>query len=168
MRGRDLFGICLTSAVIGLDQITKWIVDQEMVLHESIPVIPGFLNMTYVRNTGVAFGLLSSPDPGLRSILLLLFSLVAIAVILIFWFKSRQAHLLLIAALGMILGGAIGNLIDRFRLGEVIDFIDIYWKDLHWPAFNIADSAITIGVILLLFHLIFQSDTSSPKTNHTP
>jgi signal peptidase II len=166
MTGRDLFGICVTVAVIGLDQMTKWLVDHEMALHQSIAIVPHLLNLTYVRNTGVAFGLFSSPDPGLRALLLLVFSLVAIGVILLFWFKSRRGHLVLIGALALILGGALGNLIDRFRLGEVIDFIDVYWKDLHWPAFNVADSAITLGVILLLIHLIFQADTSSPDKKH--
>jgi signal peptidase II len=158
MYRRDLISIFITLSVIGLDQITKWVVEQKMTLHQSIPIIPGLMNLTYVRNTGVAFGLFSSPDSGLRSILLFLLSLVAIAVIVLFWVKSRHAHLALSGALALILGGALGNLLDRLRQGEVIDFIDVYWKDLHWPAFNVADSAITLGVIFLLIHLVYDAN----------
>jgi signal peptidase II len=160
---RDRIGIFLALSVVGLDQFSKWLVDHQMALHQSIPVFPGLLSLTYVRNTGVAFGLFASASTGLRSILLLFFSLVAIGAILFMWVRNRQGHLLLHLALALILGGALGNLIDRLRMGEVIDFIDVYWRDLHWPAFNVADSAITIGVILLLIHLIFYPERASPN-----
>lgn len=162
MRGQDRIGILLSLGIIGLDRATKWIVDHGMELHESIPVIPRVLNLTHVRNTGAAFGLFSTSGPSASYILLSLFSLVAIGVLLIFWIKSRRAHGSFILGLALILGGAVGNLIDRVVLGEVIDFIDLYWRDLHWPAFNVADSAITVGVILLLIHLLFHS-TPSPS-----
>jgi signal peptidase II len=149
-------GILAVGLIVALDQATKWIVDQGMPLHQSIPIIPGFLSLTHVRNTGAAFGMLASPSPGLRSAFLLLFSTLAIGLILWIWIRDRRAGTLHVSALAMVLGGALGNLIDRMRLGAVIDFVDVYWREYHWPAFNVADSAITVGVALLLLRLLSQ------------
>lgn len=156
MNATDRVGIVLATAVISLDQATKWLVHQGMDLHQSVQIIPGLFNLTYVRNTGAAFGLLASPSPGLRTTILAAFSAIAIGVILLVWVRSRFAPGLFVCSLALILGGAIGNLIDRIRLGEVIDFLDVYWRGHHWPAFNAADSAITIGVGLLIVHLLFH------------
>jgi signal peptidase II len=152
-------GAVMVGTIVALDQATKWLVDHGMALHQSIPVIPGFLSLTYVRNTGAAFGMLASPSPGLRSLFLLLFSGLAIGLILWLWIRERQGGALYRSALALVLGGALGNLIDRIRLGEVIDFVDVYWRNYHWPAFNVADSAITAGVALLLIHLLIQPRT---------
>ena len=156
MRRADRTGILLVCFVIALDQVTKWILDRALNLHQSVTVIPGFLNLTYVRNTGAAFGFLSSPEPGLRSTLLTVFSLIAIGAIIALWIKDREAGWVFVMGLAMVLGGAVGNLIDRVRLGEVVDFVDVYWRGYHWPAFNVADSAITVGVIFLLAHVVLQ------------
>lgn len=154
LRPVDHLGLLLAAGLVVLDQLTKWVVVQGMRLHESVPVVPGLLNLTYVRNTGAAFGILSSPSPGLRSTLLLAFSMVAMGFVLWIWFREKPSSRLQVASLGMILGGALGNLVDRVRLGEVIDFLDLYWGPHHWPAFNVADSAITVGVLLFLMGLL--------------
>ncbi len=163
MNAADRVGIVLAASVISLDQTTKWLVHQGMDLHQSTQVIPGLLNLTHVRNTGAAFGLLATPSPGLRTATLAAFSAIAIGVILWVWVRNRPAPGLFISSLALILGGAVGNLIDRIRLGEVIDFVDVHWRSYHWPAFNVADSAITIGVGLLIVHLLFHKASSSPE-----
>lgn len=156
MNPADRVGVALAAVVISLDQTTKWLVHHGMELHQSIQIIPGLLNLTYVRNTGAAFGLLAAPSPGLRTATLAAFSAIAIGVILWVWVRSRVAPGLFVCCLALILGGAVGNLVDRIRLGEVIDFVDVYWRSYHWPAFNAADSAITVGVGLLIIHLLFR------------
>ncbi len=135
--------------VVVLDQLTKAIVLANMELHQSIPVIDGFFALTYVRNTGAAFGIFADQASSLRVPMLLAVAVLALGVLL--WFVrtipvDRRA---VIAACGGVLGGAIGNMIDRAAYGEVIDFLDVYVGSYHWPAFNVADSAITVGVIVL-------------------
>lgn len=138
----------LSALAIVLDQATKLIVDNSMQLHESIPLLPYF-NLTYVHNTGAAFSFLSEAGGWQRWFFAAL--AIVISAVLGVWLKRLQKHETLLAvALSLILGGAIGNLIDRLAYGYVIDFIDVYYKNWHWPAFNIADSAITLGVGLLL------------------
>lgn len=154
MTASDRLGVALSAAVISLDQLTKWLVAQGVGLHQSLPVIPGFVSLTHVRNTGAAFGILATPSPGLSTAILVAFSAVAIGLILWVWVRNRKAPRLFVSSLGLILGGAAGNLIDRVRLGEVVDFLDVYWGSHHWPAFNLADSAITVGVGLLIIHLL--------------
>lgn len=138
------------AAVVGLDQLTKFIIRTEFRLHESVEVIPGFFNLTYITNTGAAFGLLAGEQTLLRQAF---FIAVAMAALLIMFFTYRHLHSqgrLFVHAIGMIAGGAIGNLLDRLRLGSVVDFLDFYLKGHHWPAFNVADSAITVGVGLFI------------------
>lgn len=150
VRPVDLVGVAVATCLLATDQFSKWLVARNVHIHESIQVIPGLLNITHVRNTGAAFGILSSPEPGLRSSLLLGFSLLALGFILWVWFRERPTSRLQVISLAMILGGALGNLVDRARLGQVLDFLDFYWRQYHWPAFNVADSAVTVGVILFL------------------
>lgn len=147
---RDAIGVLVATGVLVLDQLTKAAVVQYMALHDSFPVIPGFFNITYVRNTGAAFGILSSQAPWIRSALLVGSSLLATGFILWIWFRERGSSWSRVICLGMILGGALGNMADRVRLGEVIDFLDLYWGRYHWPAFNVADSAVTLGILILL------------------
>lgn len=135
-------------AVIVLDQWTKWLVEVHLPHHVTEPVIPGFLNLTHVRNTGVAFGLFAS-DGGSSSWLLTVLGLVALtAVGVYFWFAPSRDRVLL-SALALVVGGAVGNLIDRVSSGAVTDFIDVYVGTYHWPSFNVADSAISIGIVLM-------------------
>ena len=134
--------------VIVLDQWTKWLVEVNLPHHVTEPVIPGFLNLTHVRNTGVAFGLFAS-DGGSSPWLLTVLGLVALtAVGIYFWFAPSRDRGLLVA-LGLVVGGAVGNLIDRISSGAVTDFIDVYVGTHHWPSFNVADSAISIGIVLM-------------------
>lgn len=136
------------------DQLTKFIVDRTMPLYHSIPVIDNFLNLTYIRNTGAAFGILAGSAAAFRLPFLMIFSLLAIGFIIVMLRRLPERETGLITALAFILGGAIGNLIDRFAYGEVIDFLDFYWANYHWPAFNVADSFITIGVTITVYYLI--------------
>lgn len=140
--------------VLILDQITKALVHNLMQLHQSIEIVPNLVRLTYLKNTGAAFGFLAGNRSTLRMVFFVLVSSVAIGCVLYLLKNLRPGHLAQVVSLSLILGGAIGNLIDRLRMGEVIDFIDLHWHHVHWPAFNVADSAITIGVILLLFQMI--------------
>ena len=131
-----------------LDQGSKLAVDGTMQLYESIPVLPYF-NLTYVHNTGAAFSFLSQAGGWQRWFFAGLAITISIAITI--WLAKLQKHEALLAgALALVLGGAVGNLIDRLAYGYVIDFLDVYYRDWHWPAFNIADSAITLGVALML------------------
>jgi signal peptidase II len=140
--------------VLILDQITKVLVHNLMQLHQSIEIVDNFVHLTYLRNTGAAFGFLAGDRSIPRMVVFILISGVAIGCIVYLLKNLRPGRNTVTLSLSLILGGAIGNLIDRLRMGEVIDFIDLHWHHIHWPAFNIADSAITIGVILLLFQMI--------------
>jgi len=140
--------------ILVADQLTKFIVDQSMPLHHSIPVIDNWFSLTYIRNTGAAFGILAGSAVAFRLPFLIVFSLVAIGFVVAMLRRLPERETGLITALAFILGGAIGNLIDRFAYGEVIDFLDFYWGRYHWPAFNVADSFITMGVAITVFYLI--------------
>jgi len=133
-----------------LDQGTKLAVVSILPLYGSVPVIPGFFNLVHVRNRGMAFGLMNRPDSGFFFIFLVAASIAAIA-ILGYWYLSRGESLKfsVSAGISLMIGGAVGNLIDRIRLGEVIDFIDLYLGPYHWPAFNIADMAVSGGAFLV-------------------
>ncbi len=138
----------LSLLAIILDQVSKLVVDNTMQLYESIPLIPYF-NLTYVHNTGAAFSFLSEAGGWQRWFFAIL--ALVISAVLSVWLARLQKHETLLAvALSLVLGGAIGNLIDRLAYGYVIDFLDVYYNTWHWPAFNIADSAITLGVMLML------------------
>jgi signal peptidase II len=148
-------------AVVLLDQLTKWAVVARLGLYESVSVINGFFGLVHVRNRGMAFGLMNRPDLDFGFYVLTAASLVAIAVLLAWFFKIKESARHIIFGLSLILGGAVGNLIDRLRFREVIDFLDFYVGSYHWPAFNVADSAITIGVCWVAFHFIFSKDSPS-------
>jgi signal peptidase II len=135
--------------VVVVDQVTKAIVERSMGLHESIPLLPVF-SLTYVRNSGAAFGIFGAAPAGVRLPLFLLVTVAAAWALVSMLRHARSDQRVLVSALGGILGGAAGNAICRMRYGEVIDFLDAHWGDLHWPAFNVADSAITVGVIVVL------------------
>lgn len=140
--------------ILLLDQASKIIVDRTIPLNHSIPVIENLFNLTYIRNTGAAFGILAGSDVSFRRPFLIFFSLLAIGFIVMMLRRLSEREKGLTTALTFILGGAIGNLIDRLVYGEVIDFLDFYWSRFHWPAFNFADSFITLGVIMTFYRLI--------------
>lgn len=150
--------VVLVAVIVAFDQLTKFIVDRSMPLHHSIPIIEGFFSLTYVRNTGAAFGIFAGSAELFRRPFLILVSVVAIGFIVVMLKRLRDSEKWLVTALAFILGGAIGNLIDRVLYGEVIDFLDCFWGSYHWPAFNVADSFITVGVTITLFILIKAKD----------
>lgn len=149
MRGKWALTLVPALTVIVLDQLTKQLVLARMDLHESIPILDGFFALTYVRNTGAAFGIFAGHTSALRVPALLAVAALALGVLLWFVRTVPADRKLVIASCGAVLGGAIGNMIDRAAYGEVIDFFDVYVGTWHWPAFNIADAAITCGVIVL-------------------
>ena len=151
--------ICIAIAIIGLDQLTKWIVYNSLMLHEVVPVIPGCLNLVHIQNPGTAFGLFADYNSFFRNILVMSASIVAILLILYLYKNTSQDFPVLSFGFALIFGGAIGNMIDRVRLGRVIDFIDVYIGSLHWPAFNVADSAITVGMIIFAYYILFRKNS---------
>lgn len=157
----------ITLVVVVIDQVTKLYVDANFRLHETVPVIKGFFHLTYVRNKGAAFGILA--DNSIRIPFFVIVSIIAIAGILWYVKRIRDDQKLALCSLSLVFSGAIGNLIDRVRLGEVIDFLDVFWKRHHWPAFNVADSAITVGVALLFIEMWREERNKSTdeSTNET-
>ena len=151
-KGKIVF--TLLGFIILLDQLSKLIVDRTMPLNYSIPVIENLFSLTYIRNTGAAFGILAGSDAAYRLPFLIFFSLLAIGFIGMMLRRLPESEKGLITALTFIMGGAIGNLIDRVVYGEVIDFLDFYWSQFHWPAFNFADSFITLGVVITSYYII--------------
>jgi signal peptidase II len=139
----------VAAAVLVTDQAAKALVEATMMPHESIDVLPLFA-LTYVRNTGAAFGVLAAAPPNVRLPLFFAVTLAAVGALVSFLRRTPPDQSWLVGALGGILGGALGNLVCRVRYGEVIDFLDLHWGTLHWPAFNVADSAITVGVAIVL------------------
>jgi signal peptidase II len=146
----------ISGTVILLDQITKAAVAKWMPVHGSIPVISGFFDITHIYNPGGAFGFLAGQGDNVRKFFFLFVSSLAVLLILYFYHKTPRSHRWLSFGLALILGGAIGNLMDRFRFGKVLDYLDFYIGELHWPAFNLADSAITVGIFILAWHLLFD------------
>jgi signal peptidase II len=146
--------LILVAAVVIFDRWTKALIQNRFDLNESALVIDGFFNITYVRNTGVAFGIFSSISAPAKSLLLSIFTALAAIVVVTYSVRSPAGNRLLQIALSLILGGALGNLYDRIAFGYVVDFLEFYVGAYHWPSFNIADSAITVGVVLLAFEII--------------
>ena len=140
----------LAAGIVIIDQLAKLWVQDHLVLFTTHPVIPGFFNLVHVLNRGAAFGFLNRSDIQWQTYFF--FAATALAVMIIFHLlrMARDDDKLLIVGLSCILGGAVGNLIDRIRTGEVVDFLDFYWKNYHWPAFNVADIAIFLGSLGLL------------------
>ncbi len=158
MKKKYLISIAIVLGVILLDQFSKLYIDSVLHLHDSISIIKDFIHITYVRNTGAAFGLFASQATGLKILFFITTSIVAILIILFLLRNLRENQTFLISSLSLIIGGAVGNLVDRVRLGEVIDFIDLHWHSYHWPAFNVADSAITVGGVFLIIDIVFRKD----------
>lgn len=142
--------------IVLLDQVTKALVLAYMPLYRSIEILPGFFNLTHVRNPGGAFGFLAQSDSPVRHWFFLIAAALALAMILYFHHQTPPAKRFFSFSLALIFGGAVGNIIDRLRFGEVVDFLDVYVGSYHWPTFNIADSAVTVGVVIFLLHILFR------------
>lgn len=142
--------------VILADQISKFIIKINLELYDNIIIIEKFFNITYILNPGGAFGFFASGSLEARRFIFLFMS--SVVALFVLWFYKRCAadFIFLSYGLALILGGAMGNLIDRFRYGKVVDFLDFYIGSAHWPAFNVADSAISIGMGILIYHILFN------------
>ncbi len=138
-----------------LDQLSKYAVQHMLTLHNPIEVIPGFFSITYIFNPGAAFGLFGNISETLRMIMLIGISLIAFAILFYMYIKIREKENIVLIPIALIIGGAVGNLIDRVRFRMVVDFLDFHVGRFHWPAFNIADSAITIDTIILVAVILF-------------
>ncbi len=144
----------ILTSVVALDQASKALLQRSLELHEYRPVIEGLFSISHVRNRGAAFGILSDAGLPYQGVVLSLVSLLALVAIAVYsWRLPAEARLPRLA-LAFVLGGALGNLIDRVRFGYVVDFIHVYWNQHVWPDFNLADSAITTGVCLLLLDML--------------
>ena len=152
--------------VLLLDQITKLLVLSKLIPGQSLPIVKEMVALTLVFNPGLAFGFLSVLPPGYGWIVVLL-SIVALVVLVVLSLKLLPTGgWPVTVALGMIFGGAAGNLIDRYRFSAVVDFVDLSWRGYHWPAFNVADSGITVGVCILALHLLRREpDHSGAKSS---
>lgn len=150
--------ILLALLVVAADQYTKWLVMTRFMLHETVPVISGFFNLTYLHNTGAAFGLLAGANPAWRVSFFVGVACAALIFILFAFQQYRQRGRLYLIVFSLISGGAVGNLLDRVRYGSVVDFLDFYLGSYHWPAFNVADSAIVVGVGLFLLAGFFDRE----------
>jgi signal peptidase II len=140
--------------VVILDQLTKAMIRPSLALHQSREVIPGFLDLTRVHNTGAAFGMLNAAEFPFKTVVLSIVAAVALGGVA--WYAATVPLSDRLARLGIagVLGGAIGNLLDRARSGYVLDFVDAYWGDWHFWAFNVADAAITVGVIFMILDIL--------------
>ncbi len=153
----------IAAIVVALDRGTKWLVAQKINLHDSIPIIPSFFSLTHVENRGAAFGLFDeSPSHWIAALVLL--SVVALVFVTTLLWKNSHAMSATGLGLALVMGGALGNLWDRVFAGKVVDFLLFYVGSYHWPAFNIADSAIVCGAILLVSEILFAK---SPKQETT-
>jgi signal peptidase II len=155
--------LLIALAVLLLDRITKRVVAQTIPLDDAINIIPGFFRLTHLENTGAAFSLFADSTSPFRTALLIVFSVAALAVVSILLWKDRRVFHSGTLALSLILGGALGNLWDRLVAGRVTDFLDFYIGPHHWPPFNIADSAIVVGALLLLLRML-RKDQRPPTT----
>ncbi|MGM0417548.1 MAG: signal peptidase II [Thermodesulfobacteriota bacterium] len=155
MNSRIKFALIVLISVL-LDQLTKYIVVANIPLYTSVKIIPGLFDLTYLHNPGGAFGLLADQSENIRIFVFIVMASAAAGLVLWFYKTTPENFKWLRTAYAIIFAGAAGNLIDRIRLGYVVDFLDFYIKDMHWPAFNIADSLITIGMGIIVYHVIFN------------
>jgi len=144
----------IAAAVLALDRFTKWTIANRLSLHDSITVIPGFLDITHALNSGAAFGILNGADFPFKTVIIAVIATAALIGVGVY--AASLSHHQLVARIGLalIIGGAAGNLIDRVASGSVVDFLDVYWKTHHFWAFNVADSAISVGVTILILDML--------------
>ena len=161
MRKKYLQLLLISGALILIDQWTKFLVTIHIPLYFSVRVIDDFFNITHIRNPGVAFGLFANHESEYKVLFFIVISAIAIVAILILFHQTPNNRRMVRIGLTLILSGAIGNLMDRVVHKEVIDFIDFYYQKFHWPAFNVADSCITIGVALMILDLFWHHPEAS-------
>lgn len=163
-----LFLTLIGGGIIILDQFTKHHIQKVLRLNESIVVIDDFFSLTYIRNPGAAFGFFANQTAQFRSVFFLSVSAVALTLLIFFFLQAPKEDLCALIAISLLFGGAVGNLLDRLRMGEVVDFLDFYIGQFHWPAFNVADSAITVGISLLMFNLFLQKKEVPTQASEVP
>lgn len=156
MKNKYLQVVSIVGIVLVLDQITKYVIRTQVKLHDTITVIPGFFNITHVRNRGAAFGLLSDLPDVWRSAFFIVVTILAVSALVALIVKTQER--LPVYSFSLIAGGALGNLVDRLQYGEVVDFVQWYVRSYYWPSFNVADSSITIGVVLLGIEMLFGTN----------
>jgi len=159
-RGKMTY-LMISLAVLVLDQVSKSLIEDFLPLHQTHPVIPGLLNLTHVRNSGVAFGMFASHGNRIGTFLLSGMGLAALLLVGLYFWRAAIEERRLLVSLALILGGAVGNLVDRVASGEVTDFVDFYFGSYHWHTFNVADSAITVGIVLMTLDIFWPA--SKPK-----
>jgi len=146
--------ILVPIVIVALDQLTKAIVRSLLPLHASVTVVPGFMDFTHVRNTGAAFGLLNAADFRFKTALIGVIAVAALVGVGIYAASLARHEIMARVGLALIIGGAAGNLIDRVVIGSVVDFVDVYWRTHHFWAFNVADSAITVGAAVMILDML--------------
>ena len=160
--------LLLSLLVLVGDQWSKWLVEKNLPEHLPKEIIPGFLNFTHVSNTGVAFGLFAANGSGTGTVLLTVLGLAALTIVGVYFWRTPSEDRVMLTSLSLILGGAVGNLMDRIAAGAVTDFIDAYIGTYHWHTFNVADSAITVGICLMALDILFagrrKDDKADPVT----
>jgi signal peptidase II len=153
---RRIFYFLFILILLAADQLTKAIVAQKIPFLNSRSIIPGFFNLTHIRNRGAIFGFFSQSGSQFLYVILTLASLAALAFVAFYFFKTPPSQRLMLISLSLILAGALGNMIDRIFRGYVIDFMDFHVKKWHWPSFNIADASITIGALIIILLFFFR------------
>ena len=149
--------LVVSALIVALDQWTKLWIEGALAVHERVEVVPGFFNLVHVRNTGIAFGLFPAGGELGGTLLLAVLGLVALVIVSVYFRSTSDREPLLLLALSLVLGGAVGNLVDRILFRAVTDFLDVYVGAYHWPAFNVADSGVTVGIVLMLAHSFVPS-----------
>ena len=147
--------IIIVLTIVTLDQVSKYAIRINLELHESVTILVERLNLIYIENTGAAFGFLSNVSFPFKTTILVFAAIIALLYIAFYMVTLPSSQWLARTGLSCILGGAMGNLIDRVRTGAVVDFIDLYWREWHFWAFNVADTAITVGVIVMIIDLFW-------------
>ena len=151
----------LAAAIILLDQLTKAVIVRTVPYYGSLPVIPGFLDLTHIRNSGAILGLFGQMKQPWMTVILLVLNAAALGLVIYYFSKTAQRERLVRLALALIAGGALGNIVDRLARGYVIDFVDMHAGRFHWPTYNVADACITIGAVLLIAGVIFRGPHAS-------
>ena len=156
MKNKYIMLVFTAGLVVALDQLTKWLITRHLPFYSEKKIIPGLLNLIHIHNPGGAFGIFANHQGTMRSVAFIGIAVAAMGLILYLYKKTPTIYPVLSVGLALIFGGAFGNMIDRLRIGRVIDFIDLHAGTLHWPAFNIADSAITVGMVIFAFYILFR------------